>query len=370
MWLHVAGTSLLVTEASLLKDTHILDLLLAGKKDVRPSSPRNRDVDLRSLDFYATMAMDQMNHLEAGADFIKLGSALDQKLAFATKSAALISYLNCLLLNEDAADADLLMAWLEEALGDSLQMADGVLASVVLKSLALICIISPIYATSVSRLLPRFIVQAGPDSETLAVASQCLAHVLQRLSHDAVITTLYTLGNVLSPGSDSTLTGSTHEGDITADGLAVVYAGRHSAGSSISLQIDNKEETYVIWGNVIQAVCGIAAACGDEKITALAQSMLLQKLDKIDPAIDARIITGAAALALRGGQLEFRSLLKLYSKISQRGVVEKRAFLLEAVSLTPSCLLQSYTDVKLTCEVGDESADSSVHDASPRVPPL
>ncbi|KAL2756186.1 hypothetical protein ACRALDRAFT_2059389 [Sodiomyces alcalophilus JCM 7366] len=331
MWLHVAGTSLLVTESSLLKDTHILDLLLAGKNDVRPSSPRSREVDLRSLDFYATMAMDQMNHLEASADFIKIGSALDQKLALTTKSAALISYLNCLLLNEDAADADLLMAWLEEALGDPLQMADGVLASVVLKALALICVISPTYATSVSRLLPRFIVQAGPDSATVAIASQCLAHVLQRLSHDAVITTLYTLGNVLSHDSDSTLTSGTHGGDITADGLGAVYAGRHSAGSSISLQINGKEETSVVWENVIQAVCGIAAACGDEKITALAQSMLLQKLDKIDPAIDARIITGAATLALRGGQLEFRSLLKLYSKMSHTGVLENRTFLLEAV---------------------------------------
>ncbi|ROT36978.1 phosphatidylinositol 3 [Sodiomyces alkalinus F11] len=331
MWLLVAGTSLLVTEPTLLKKTHILDLLLTGKKDLRPSSPRNRDVDLRSLDFYATMAMDQMNYLEASADFIKLGSPLDQKLAFTVKSAALISYLNCLLLNEDAADADLLMTWLEEALGDPLQMADGVLASVILKTLALICVISPTYATSVSRLLPRFIVQAGPDSETVAIASKCLAHVLQRLSHDAVITTLYTLGNVLSPGSDRTLTSGANGGDMTADGLGAVYLGRHSAGSSISLQVHGKEETSVVWKNVIQAVCGIAAACDDEMITALAQSMLLQKLDKIDPAIDARIITGAAALALKGGQLEFRSLLKLYSKMSHTGVVENRTFLLDAV---------------------------------------
>ncbi|KAM0496772.1 hypothetical protein ACHAP9_002162 [Verticillium nonalfalfae] len=328
MWLLVAATSLLTTDATTLRSTHVLDVHMSGTKQPEPS--RAADVDIRSLDCYANMALNQMDYLEASADFVRLGSVGEQELAFAVKSAALISYLNCSLINEDVADSDNVMSWLEEALADPLQMADETLASVVLRAMAITCRITPSYANTVSRLLPRFIVQTAPDSKTVTIASKSLAFVLRKLSQDAVITTLYTLGNVLSPGSDRAIANGTMN-DLSQDGPTSVYAGRHSMGSSISLQITGEEETAVVWGNVVQAVCGIAAACNDQKITALAQSMLLQKIDKISPRVDAQIIIGAAALALKGGQLEFRSLLKMYSRISHLGVSSDKGFLLDAV---------------------------------------
>ncbi|KAG7134671.1 Phosphatidylinositol 4-kinase stt4 like protein [Verticillium longisporum] len=328
MWLLVAATSLLTTDATTLRSTHVLDVHMSGTKQPEPS--RAADVDIRSLDCYANMALNQMDYLEASADFVRLGSVGEQELAFAVKSAALISYLNCSLINEDVADSDNVMSWLEDALADPLQMADETLASVVLRAMAITCRITPSYANTVSRLLPRFIVQTAPDSKTVAIASKSLAFVLRKLSQDAVITTLYTLGNVLSPGSDRTIANGTMN-DLSQEGPTSVYAGRHSMGSSISLRITGEEETAVVWGNVVQAVCGIAAACNDQKITALAQSMLLQKIDKISPRVDAQIIIGAAALALKGGQLEFRSLLKMYSRISHLGVSSDKGFLLDAV---------------------------------------
>jgi phosphatidylinositol 4-kinase len=103
-------------------------------------------------------------------------------------------------------------------------------------------------------------------------------------------------------------------------------------GSSISLQLTGEEETMKIYDNVIQAICGIATAFADEKITALAQSMLLQKIDKVNTGVDSQIITGAAALALTGGQVEFRSLLKMYTRLCHIGVLDKKEFVLEAVS--------------------------------------
>ncbi|KAK1708972.1 phosphatidylinositol 3 [Colletotrichum lupini] len=330
MWLLVSGTSLLVTDASLLRGTHILDLLMSGDGAFRPGSPRSPDADYRSLDMYTTVAVDQMNYLEAGEDYLKLGSSWQQRLAFAVKSAALISYLNCSLMNEDVADVDVLINWLEETLADPLQMADENLAATVLRSIALVCKISRGYAATASRLLPRFIVQSAPNARTVAVASKSLAFVLQLLSHDAVITTLYTLGNVLSPGSDRSMTNGTN-GDLAVDAAATLYPNRHSTGSSISLAITGEEETAMVYGNVVQAICGIATACNDEKITALAQSMLLQKIDKVNSSVDAQIVSGAAALALKGGQLEFRSLLKVFSRICHIGVVGHKDFLLVAV---------------------------------------
>jgi phosphatidylinositol 4-kinase len=274
-----------------------------------------------------------MSLLEDGADYLRLGSAWQQRLAFAVKAGALTSYLNCSMLNEDAADVDVLMAWLEDALGDPIQMADTTLASVVLRCLALVGKISPALAPSLSRLLPRFIVQGNPRGRTVAVASTCLAYVLRMLSQDAIITTLYTLGNVLSSGSNAekALSGAT-TGDFAAnvDGL---YGSKQGTGSAISLAIIGEEETLVVYSNVIKAICSVASSCNDDKIVALAQSMLLQKIQKVNLSVDACIITETAVLALSGGPLEFKSLLKLYMRVTQEGVATSNAGLLASVSI-------------------------------------
>lgn len=328
MWLMVSVTSLLVIDVNVLRGRHVLDLLMSGEGLLRPMSSRSGDTDFRSVEMYATIAIDEMNYLEASKDFIRLGSAWQQRLAFAVRSCTIISYLNCSMLNEDAADADVLMAWLEDSLSDPLQMADEGLASVVLRAMTLICRVSPAFASNVSRLLPRFIVQGAPQRQTIEVASTCLANVLQMLSADAVITTLYTLGNVLSPGSDRVANGLNGEADAPG---ALHFYGRQSTGSNISLQLAGEEETSIAYGNVVQAICGIATACKDEKITGLALSMLMQKIGKINSAVDARIISGAASLALNAGHLEFRSLLKMYARVSHTAVVENKDIVLHAV---------------------------------------
>lgn len=334
MWLLVAGTSLLSADIDVLRGSDILDLLMSGTLQ-RPTTPKSGSVDFATIETLADIAADEMSLLDDGADYLRLGSTWQQKLAFSVKSGALTSYLNCALLNEDAADVDTLMTWLEDTLADPVQMADETLASVVLRSMALACRLSPLFAPNVSRLLPRFIVQGGTRGETISVASNCLAYVLQILSQDAIITTLYTLGNVLSSGasSDKALAGVVN-GDLGMDGSApsTFYAGKQSTGSSISLAISGEEETSVVFGNVVQAICGIADACKDPKITALAQSMLLQKIDKVNRTIDARIITETTRLALSGGPLEFRSLLKLYARIAHGGVLNSNEALLTAVS--------------------------------------
>jgi phosphatidylinositol 4-kinase len=330
MWLLVAATSLLVADIDALRSTHVLDILMSGDGLLRPLTARSGDADFRSVETYANAVIDQMNYLESSADFVRLRSAAEQKVAFSIKASALISFLSCSRLNEEAADADILMTWLEDTLNDTASMADENLATAVLKSMALLCKVSPSYAGTVSRLLPRFIVQSGARSETVAVAADCLVFVLRMLSTDAVISTLYTLGNVLSSGDDQNF-GDGLNGNMSDASDTRVYAGRHSTGSSISLQISGEEEVAAIHGNVVQAICRVASASKDEKITALAQSMLLQKIDKVNSLVDAHIIKGAAELSLHGGQLEFRSLLKIFGKAAHIAIVENREAILLAI---------------------------------------
>lgn len=332
IWLLGSSTSLLIADARILRATNILDLLMANKDMVNSGSHSNGDADFRSIEMYANIARDEIDRLDESADFIQMGSVSQQRIAFAVKAAAIVGFLNCTVLNEDAADPEILMGWLEESLLDPIQMHDDVLASTVLRSMAVLCRLNSSYAPKVSRLLPRFIVQSILRSETIEVASKCLAFVLQLLSHDAVITTLYTLGNVLSPTTEQEVPNGTN-GDFATDGMEAngIYQGRQSTGSSISLALHGEEDTSLVYSNIVQAISSIANISNDEKITALAQAMLLQKLNKVNHSVDAQIITGAAHLSLTSGQLEFRSLLRLYSRICNAALVDNNATLLTAV---------------------------------------
>jgi phosphatidylinositol 4-kinase len=330
-WLLVAATSLLIVDANDLRGSHVLDVLMSRNDLIKPGALNIRDADFQSIEMYAGLAQEEMERLEASADFLELASASQQRLAYAVKASAIISFLNCSVLNEDAADPDHLMGWLAETL-DSDQIVDETLASVVVRAMAILARFSPDYAPTVIRLLPRFIVQKAPSVNTVAVASKCLAFTLHPLSNDAVISTRYTLGNVLSPSPEHGIPNGLN-GDMAADGIGSsnIYHGRPSTGSDISLQIENPEDTTAVYFNIIQTICCIAKACKDEKITALAQAMLLQKLMKVNQSVDAEILIGASTLSLDSGQLEFRSLLRLYSKTCQAAVADDNPTLLDAI---------------------------------------
>jgi len=340
MRLLVAASSLLITDAKTLRSYGMLDMMM-GDMIPRPLTSHGAET-LASVGTMAEIASDEMSKLEDGADYLRLGSAWQQRLAFAVKAGALTSYLNCATLSDEAADADILMGWLEESLVDPIQMADETLANVVLRCMALVSKLSPDLAPNVSRLLPRFIVQSAPRGETVAVASTCLAFVLRLLSQDAVITTLYTLGNVLTPGSnpERTIASQTTGSSVNSYGNNGFYDGRQT-GSAISLAVGGEQEAVTAYGNVVQAIRVIAESCGDDKITALAQSMLLQKIHKIDKTTDTAIIYEAAVLAVSGAPLDLRALLRFYAKLTQDAVAAEDRSLLAALLKTRNYLSKS-----------------------------
>lgn len=330
MRLLVSCSSLQVASVNDLQQSDILDILMA-----RPLPDENERLraDSALQEIMADVAIEELRLLEDGSDYLQLGSAWQQRLAFTVKAHALTVFLNCMVVDEDIADAEVLMTWLEDTMTDPVQMADETLASVALKSMVVIAKTSPDVASSLSRSLPRFIVQGGLRGPTVNVAARCLAYILQLLSQDAVITGLYSLGNVLSAGSandrpigaavmpDASLSGQRNSTRYT----------QQSTGSAISLELSSEQETSTVYCNVVRAIVNIASICNDEKIAALAQSMLLQKLGRVSLTVDAQIITEAAFLATSGGQMEFKSLLKLYSRFGHVSAVQENNTLQEAV---------------------------------------
>ncbi|KAL8770718.1 MAG: hypothetical protein Q9209_003585 [Squamulea sp. 1 TL-2023] len=322
-------SSLQIFEKEYLQRADMFDTLMSQEQRIElRQSPDSTYL----TEVLADIASQEMTLIEDGADYLQLGSVWQQRIAFSTKAYTLSSYLNCMIADGGAAEPENLISWLEDIVADPVQMADSALATVVLKSMAVISNHFSSFATNFSRLLPRFIVQGIVNSETVDVAARTLAYILQLLSQDAIITGLYSLGNVLSTSNTDRAAGAVGPPNGS---LGVVHPkGQYqqpATGSSISLDLGGDEETAAAYGNVVRAIVGVANSCRDDKITALALSILLQKLGRINNAVDIHIIREAARLITTGGPSELDSLLKLYARIGHDGAVQKNETLLAAV---------------------------------------
>ncbi|CAG8894836.1 unnamed protein product [Penicillium nalgiovense] len=298
-----------------LTDEQLLDDYMAGVGIAKSYD----EADISLVERVTDIISEEIHLLEDGSDYLQVGSPWQQHLAFSVKGHALVGFLHCVILGEDATNNEVLLSWLEDTLLDSQQMSNVELSVTVLKCTAILARMSPNGASIGRRCLLRFLVQGGVSARsTVAVASRCLAQVLTILSEDAVITTLYSLGNALSPSTNVDQSSQDQLiGDHTGPGMNLEAYPRNASQTSLSATGEDDTTTY---RNVIHATVTVATNCNDDKISALAQSMLLQKIGKINVAVDAFIIQETAVLALSGGQAEFQLLLKFYARIYLDGV--------------------------------------------------
>ncbi|KAF8477229.1 hypothetical protein BDZ91DRAFT_708882 [Kalaharituber pfeilii] len=356
-------STMLVKEASLLQENDVLDILMSPTRNELLSFRIHQEDDDPTINSLAEFAAEEMAVIENDADYQKLGTVWQQRLAFSVKAFALASYCNCVILSSSAGDHELLMRWVDATIQDPIQMADETLAGVTLKVMAIVSQRDPALASSLSRTLPRFIVRNAPSPVNVHIAAQCLAFVLKFLSQDVIITTLYTLGNVLSSGVPERAlhTGSLRDRLFPYD--------QQTTGSAISLALNNDEEKYHVYSSVIDAVVGVARSCDDEKIIALAQSILIQKINKVSPTVDTQIVVKVASLALVANPTEFKSILKLYSKLGSDAVINEDINMLNAIlaarnsiseNIDPdSPLLEIYLEDLLECIVGKGDVQES-----------
>ncbi|PLB54298.1 phosphatidylinositol 4-kinase [Aspergillus steynii IBT 23096] len=299
-------------------DSELLDDYMNGVGIARSHD----EAEVNLLDCLTEAIADQIQLLDDGSDYLQLGSPLQQKLAFSVKAYAFIGYLQCVILSGNITNSEDFQGWLEDVLMDPNQMSCSELATATLKSIAIVAKMSLSGAASGSRSLLRYIVEGGVSSRSSsAISAKCLAQVLGILSQDAVITTLYSLGNVLSPGSGSeNIYNGQPVTEASGHGNTGLPSSRRRNGSVASISLDGEE--VIPYRSVVHAIVTIATNCRDEKISALAQSMLLQKIGKINAAVDAYIIKETASLSLSTGQAEFQLLLKFYDRIYWDGVIK------------------------------------------------
>jgi phosphatidylinositol 4-kinase len=329
-----ASATAMVTPPEFSQSGQVLDHLL--QQTPQNLSGYGSGVDGSSLENLTELLIEVVALLDADADYLQVSSAWQQQLAFSTKASCLVSFLCCSLANEDIADADVLMSWLDGVLTDPVQLADERLASVTLKCMAVLAKTSKAIASNMAHTLPRFIVQGRMTNDTVVIAANCLADVLQLLPQDLVISTLYSLGNVLStgPSTNRANTSLFIDGNGTVNGTtngSMASYTQQPTGSSISLITNDDEETVLVHAAVIEAIVAIATKCENEKITALAISMLVQKIGRVNKAVDARIIMGSAALGCRSEPNDLRPLLRFYAKHVTDALASENTSMLQAV---------------------------------------
>jgi phosphatidylinositol 4-kinase len=339
MILHDSFLKVVVACASSLVETtghdtkdDILDLLRSTSNNTRVLQNASEDQLAEGL---AVIAVEEMDRLDNDLDYLqRVGSAWQQRLASSVKAKIITTYLCCTVYDEDIADSEILMVWLDSTLNDTAQAADLTLASTVLKSMAILAKIIPSKASVLGKSLPRVIVQGGFDNRTASVAAESLASVLSLLPQDAIITTLYSLGNVISANSvgDRSSTASPALNGTGKSSRATGVYTHQPMGSAISLTPSDNEEPHHVHTTVIETVVSVARNCKDEKITALALSMLIQKIGKVSRAVDAKIIADSAPLGVQSGHAEFRALLKLYNRLCHDALVKDDHTTLQAVS--------------------------------------
>ncbi|KAH9860737.1 hypothetical protein J1614_012069 [Plenodomus biglobosus] len=338
MILHDSFLKLVVVSASLLVQTSqdhkaggsILDHLKSSLSGANSHVIRDASDD-QLAEGLTRIAVEEMERLEDDLDYLqRVGSAWQQQQASSVKAKVLITYLCCTVYDDDVADAELLTTWLDGVLNDPAQSADHELASTVLKSMAILAKVSPQLASSLGRSLPRVIVQGNFDHRTTPVAAESLAAVLSLLPQDAIITTLYSLGNIISVAPERNIASSpTMNGSNRGSRSGGVYSQQN--GSAISLTPSDIEEPHHVHTTVIETIVSVARNCKDAKITALALSMLVQKVGRASKIVDAKIITDAAFLGVHSPPGEFKSLLKIYSKLCHDALVNEDTATLEAV---------------------------------------
>lgn len=260
------SVALLLSPQEHLSSTELLDMLLHRKPLIDRKVVEVSDAMIEEL---TDVIVEEIALLEADADYLKVSSAWQQRLASEVKASCLRSYLCCSLINENIADDELLLSWFEAITSDPVQMADENLARTVLTSMAVLARTSSATASNISRSIPRLLVSGKMPPGTASFAAQCLAWTLRRLSQDMIISTLYSLGNILSASADKTAGPSPFFDSNNANGSPTPYASQQALGSQLSLVFSDEGETTVAYGSIVEAIVSIATVANDEKITAL-----------------------------------------------------------------------------------------------------
>ena len=273
---------------------------------------RFANLGITALTSMSDLVISQLQSAEVSADFIKFKNLPLQDITLELKATCL--RLICVsLITTHGTDARFLsfLNVIRSVMVDPVQMSHRELSDACLNVVAAISINCQDYATELNRLLRNFIVSiSNPSPYTVCVAAQRLAWCLDAVSKDKIVSTLYSLVNVLTSGPNERGATSLHP----RAALSLLNIDQHAAASSISLSLNNEDQRQQACHNVIDAIAEMVCELSDEKIAELMISLLGQKFGRVSEGVDRSLVWGLAKISRIVKEKDFRRILKLHAK--------------------------------------------------------
>ncbi|KAK9458076.1 hypothetical protein V1511DRAFT_465025 [Dipodascopsis uninucleata] len=283
------------------------------------------DFQKKTLQLCTEIALDTIKNIEDSVEYMEYSNDKLISTVFAIKASAM--EILCFSTLLDMYSSSDMIAIIESTLLNEDQLVDQVLVTTLFKIMALLCRLNPDIGSSLTRIFPRLIVRYNATKEIIESGTVCVAYALQFLSEDAVISTLYTLSNILVGVPDRASPHGPPSVRSRYTGLERIT----SMGSNISLLSGSEEENNIILENVIHGMAEIVEHYEDAKITALAISVLMQKIGRVNAFIDRVIVIGLSGLSLTGIDRDFKTVLKLYSRLCAEAVANGDTKMKEAI---------------------------------------
>ncbi|KAI5818864.1 hypothetical protein BZA77DRAFT_306621 [Pyronema omphalodes] len=329
----VTGTSLIVTNSTALYDGEISDLLMKGRGVVSSIAPEEH---VATVESYVQLIASSIAMADEANSSTISGAEVKHSLAHSVKSEALTAYCNCVILS-NVADASQLLQWLESTIADPNQMSNVVLAKATLKTLAILSRVSRDDAGSDSLIigmLQRFIIEGSPCQEVVKIAAKCLSYVLQYSTEDAMITTLNTMGHILSSQKPET---------ALQAGALQPFEQQQTPAISPSLGANPEESRYNIYCNVIDTIVGIATNCTELKTISLCITILIQRIGKVKSQVHAKILSALALMVPVSTAADCKAIVEVFDRTTTDGIRLEDHALLEAALAARISLAQLFS---------------------------
>jgi len=203
-------------------------------------------------------------------------------------------------------------------LSDNTQMSHTDLGTATLDAIAAISMNCHEHTSNLNRALRTYIINANDShadktSPMVCVAAKRLAWCLSAISTDKVVSTLYSLVNILAstpvPNADRSVVSLRPRA-----ALSPMILDQHAVASSISLSIKTDDQRQRIYSNVIDAIAEMVCELRDEKIAELMISLLGQKFGRVNEGVDKSLVWALAKISKIVKEKDFRRILKLQGR--------------------------------------------------------
>ena len=271
---------------------------------------------LPTLQSISELSASQLASIEASADFLKFKTSPHQDLSLSLKATSIrLACISFIAGNEEPAN---LPGLIKSVLLDSSQMVHDDLSLACLDALAAISMNCQEHSGEFNRSLRNYIVHTHglptvqtPSGSRTTIAAQRLAWCLSAISNDRIVSTLYTLVNVIAP--------STSTADRSVVSLrprtAISLMQQDHTSSAISLSLKSDDQRQQVYSNVIEAIAAIVCEIKDEKIAELMISLLGQKFGRVNEGVDKSLVWGLATISKTVKEKDFRRILKLHARV-------------------------------------------------------